>query len=87
VHDHTLKVAGAFYTPTKDLIPSGEIVPVASTPLDFTSERRIGDALEAIPDGLDHNFVCDALIPDLRGKCSQPGAICPVIQVIGFGRG
>ena len=40
--DHTLEVAGDFYTPTDDdLIPTGEIRLVAGTPYDFRSARPI----------------------------------------------
>jgi len=37
---HTLTLESDFYTPTDaDLIPTGEIAPVAGTPWDFTAER------------------------------------------------
>lgn len=37
---HTLALEGDFYTPTDaDLIPTGEVAPVAGTPWDFTTER------------------------------------------------
>lgn len=46
-------------------IPTGEIAPVAGTPLDFTKEKRIGDEIEAdfeqlkLVSGYDHNYVID----------------------------
>ena len=30
-----------------DAIPTGEVVPVAGTPFDFTAPRRVGDRLPA----------------------------------------
>ena len=54
-----LTVAGAHYTPVgDDLLPTGEIAPVAGTPLDFRTPRPVGTA-----GGLDHNFVLDARPP------------------------
>jgi len=62
VLDHTLTIEADFYTPvTPDAIPTGEILSVAGTPFDFTSERRIGQAIEEqispVEAGYDHNFV------------------------------
>ena len=47
------------------LIPTGELAPVAGTPLDFSRPRRLGEAIDADDDqirygaGYDHNFVLD----------------------------
>ncbi len=66
ITDHTLQLNASFFTPTgEDLIPTGEIDPVAATPLDFTVEKRIGDDIDAdyLPltygQGYDHNYVLD----------------------------
>jgi aldose 1-epimerase len=40
-----------------NLIPTGEIVPVAGTPFDFTSPHTIGERIAAVEGGYDHNFV------------------------------
>jgi aldose 1-epimerase len=62
VLDHELWVGAERYTP-KDAtgIPTGEIAPVEGTPLDFRSQRRIGDRIGDFTgheaDGYDHNFV------------------------------
>jgi aldose 1-epimerase len=43
VLEHTLKLKAANWLPTSDsLIPTGEIAPVAGTPMDFTSEKPLG---------------------------------------------
>lgn len=61
IHDHQLQVHAEHYTPVDEtLIPTGEIVPVANTPLDFRAPKRIGADIEAVggdPVGFDHNFV------------------------------
>jgi aldose 1-epimerase len=40
-----------------NLIPTGEIVPVAGTPFDFTKPHTIGERIAAVEGGYDHNFV------------------------------
>ncbi|MCK5650427.1 MAG: galactose mutarotase, partial [Gemmatimonadetes bacterium] len=69
---HELHLAASHYTPVDaTLIPTGEIVPVAGTPFDFTTPTAIGAAIEEdngqLVNGLgyDHNFVLD------RGEASQ----------------
>ena len=66
VDDHLLKLAASATTPvTPDKIPTGEVRPVAGTPFDFLSLRRIGSGINAkdeqleIGEGYDHNFVLD----------------------------
>ncbi len=66
VDDHELLVAASSFTPTDgDLVPTGEVRPVAGSPFDLRTGRRIGDVL-AVDDeqlrhgeGLDHNLVLD----------------------------
>ena len=40
-----------------NLIPTGEIIPVAGTPFDFTSPHAIGERIAKVEGGYDHNFV------------------------------
>ncbi|MFZ4455662.1 MAG: aldose epimerase family protein [Bacteroidales bacterium] len=68
--DHTLQINAEFYTPGSDvMIPSGEIVKVAGTPMDFTFPTLIGERIEADFDqlisgvGYDHNYVIDKQYP------------------------
>jgi len=57
---HELTLYATKYTPvTKDLIPTGQLSPVASTPMDFTHAHKIGDALAKVEGGYDHNYVLD----------------------------
>jgi aldose 1-epimerase len=62
--DHEVMIAADRYTPVDDtLIPTGELAPVAGTPLDFRKPMRVGaridDAHQQIKFGLgyDHNWV------------------------------
>ncbi len=62
VLDHLLTLNADRYTPTDDtLIPTGEIVPVKGTPLDFTTPHVIGERIDKLTEtpsiGYDHNFV------------------------------
>ncbi|MFW5995831.1 MAG: aldose epimerase family protein [Halanaerobiaceae bacterium] len=64
VLDHILFVnADSFTRVNEGLIPTGEIVPVKDTPLDFTRPREIGAEIEEEYDqleyggGYDHNYV------------------------------
>lgn len=50
--------ADAYTAVDKHLIPTGEIVPVQGTPLDFTASRAIGDHIAGLDiGGYDHNYV------------------------------
>lgn len=66
IEDHLLQLNASHYTPTfAGSIPTGEIAPVAGTPFDFTTEKPIGQDINAdseqlkIGQGFDHNFVID----------------------------
>lgn len=56
--EHILQVMASRFTPVDEsLIPTGEIREVAGTPLDFIKPRPIGQRLNELPAGYDHNFV------------------------------
>lgn len=64
--NHVLTINAGNYTPVVEgAIPTGEIAPVAGTPMDFTSPRRIGDRIDddfeqlRLTGGYDHNWVLD----------------------------
>ena len=62
--EHVLTLQADNYTPTDDtLIPTGEIKPVAGTPLDFIKPTAVGAHLNELtgdPKGYDHNFVLNS---------------------------
>lgn len=70
--DHRLRIAADHYTPVDaDLIPTGEIAPVAGTPFDFREPRKVG------PGGYDHNFCLarePAADPRLAARLDGPAS-------------
>ena len=67
--DHELMLAADHYTPVRDAqaIPTGEVAPVAGTPMDFTVPEKIGLRIDddfdqlTFTGGYDHNY---AIRPD-----------------------
>lgn len=61
VLNHELLINADKYTPSdSQLIPTGEILPVKGTALDFTTPHKIGERIQQFiprPGGYDHNFV------------------------------
>lgn len=73
INDHILTIHATHYTPVvAGAIPTGEIAPVAGTPMDFTSPKRIGDEINAdfeqlkLNGGYDHNWVLDGEAVTMR---------------------
>ncbi|KAF8061163.1 hypothetical protein HT031_004625 [Scenedesmus sp. PABB004] len=64
---HRLRLSGDHYTPLGDhQIPTGAIAPVAGTPFDFTAFHALGERIDQVPGGYDHNFVLFGLGPNAR---------------------
>lgn len=66
VEGHELQLFASRYTPVNEaLIPTGELAPVAGTPLDFTQPTPVGARIRrdhpqlGLAHGYDHNFVLD----------------------------
>jgi aldose 1-epimerase len=57
---HELRLTAKNYTKTIDLIPTGEIAPVAGTPMDFTAKKKLSKDFAALETGYDDNFVLDS---------------------------
>jgi len=64
IYDQELMINGAFYTPIDETsIPTGEILSVTGTPMDFTRSQKIGTAIDRENEqlkfgaGYDHNWV------------------------------
>jgi len=75
IHEHLLYVNAKNYTEKNvNNTPTGNILPVADTPLDFREPKKIGKDIHQFPkdNGFDHNFV-------LRKNVSGP--IVPAAQL------
>jgi aldose 1-epimerase len=69
VLDYTLYLNAAQYTPVDDtLIPTGKILSVKGTPLDFTKPEKVGARIDQFGKigGYDHNFVVNGKPGTLR---------------------
>lgn len=69
--DHEVMIKSANMIPVDGgLIPTGEMIPVAGTPFDFTEATRVGDRIDAdheqiaLGGGYDHCWVLDKPSPD-----------------------
>ena len=88
--DHELTIAANRYTPVgADLIPTGTLEPVAGTPFDFRTPRRIGDRIDdqhpqlRFGRGYDHNWVLDR---DRRAAGDEPLAYAATVRHAPRGR-
>jgi aldose 1-epimerase len=83
IHDHIMMINADRYTPVNDnLIPTGELAPVAGTPLDFRQPKAIAPGQRSNHPqivgarGYDHNFVInrsdDSLA--LAARAYEPGS-------------
>lgn len=77
--DHVMMINAEHYTPVDEtLIPTGELAPVAGTPLDFTHPTPIGERINADHEqikrggGYDHNYVLN----------SQDGSLALAARVV-----
>ena len=61
VLDHELMLAADRYLPVSEtLIPSGQLRPVAGTPMDFAQPTAIGARITEVDGGYDHNWVLNS---------------------------
>lgn len=87
ITDNILTINAANFTPVDSTyMTTGEIIPVAGTPMDFTNAKVIGAEIEAVDyeqikngNGYDHNWVLDAV-----GDINQLAATveCPANGVV-----
>ena len=98
VYEQTIQLNATTYTPVSDSksIPTGELAPVAGTPMDFTEPKAIGKEIDAdfaqlqMTGGYDHNFVLDkpegAFDWMAKAYCEKTGIAmeaytdCPAVQ-------
>ncbi len=83
IEDHQLRLNASHYTPVvAGAIPTGEIAPVAGTPMDFTVMKPVGQDINAdfeqlkLTQGYDHNYVIDGADGTLReiAEVYDPGS-------------
>lgn len=56
--NHQLQLNAVTYTLVNDqLIPTGKIVDVKGTPMDFTTAKTIGKEIDSVKGGYDHNWI------------------------------
>lgn len=91
--DHLLWIPAENHTPADAaLIPTGEVRPVAGTPLDFNQPTRIGQRIEQLKpmNGYDHNFVlgegkslkpAGRLVEPQSGRIMQVQTTQPAVQL------
>ncbi len=82
IEDHIITIESSFYTPIDQVsIPTGEIAPVAGTPMDFRTPHAIGERINAafeqliIGAGYDHCYVLDKTESgelSLAATCKDP---------------
>ena len=57
---HILTIAASRFTEVNDeLIPTGKLPSVEGTPMDFRTPHAIGERIDQVPGGYDHNYVLD----------------------------
>jgi len=81
VKNHVLQVMADQYTPFDDTAcPTGEVLPVDGTPMDFRQPTRIGDRIDepffAPGRGIDNNFVLTKMITQTKTKKAELAAVC-----------
>ena len=92
--DNILWIPSETYTPTDaDLIPTGMILPLKGTPMDFTQPTRFGDRIEQLKpqlNGYDHNFILGGgkemklaarLIEPKSGRTMEVRTTQPAVQL------
>lgn len=90
VLDHELTLVASRYTPTDaELIPTGELAPVAGTAFDFRTPTRIGarmDRTGLTPAGYDTNFAVDRPHGRPPGRDARDLAHAATVRDPGSGR-
>jgi aldose 1-epimerase len=83
--DHILQINSMFYTPADaEMVPTGRVVPVAGSPLDFRRECKLRDNIEPLlhdgptNGGFDHNFVLSSAVHMPPGSPSASQHTTPI---------
>ncbi len=74
IYDHELMIkAGRYLGSDKNLNPTGKILSLDGSPLDFRNPKKIGDVIDQVPGGFDHCYV-------FAGKGSEANLVARVIH-------
>lgn len=58
IYDHLVQIIANKFTPVdSSLIPTGELLDVKGTPMDFTTPKKVGQDIDKVLGGYDHNWV------------------------------
>eukprot|EP01018_Ginkgo_biloba_P037777 Gb_09750 [translate_table: standard] len=82
---HLVRIWGSQYIPSdKAYIPTGQILPVKGRPVDFTKEATIGNRINELRRGYDHNYVLD--IPKIKDGLTRATRVkdpssCKLVEV------
>ncbi|MFP4509713.1 MAG: aldose epimerase family protein [Spirochaetaceae bacterium] len=90
--NHDLQLSCDRFLPVRDdLIPTGEVIDVAGTPMDFRKAKRLGADIQNVPGGYDHCFVVNerreplapvAMLWDRKsGRAMEVLSTKPAVQV------
>jgi aldose 1-epimerase len=66
IMNHELELTATKMTEMVDQIPTGKIIPVAGTPFDFTTLKKLNHRISEVPMGYDDNFVFDKEAGELK---------------------
>ncbi|GMY27491.1 aldose 1-epimerase [Fagus crenata] len=73
---HEIQIFGSHITPIdRQLIPTGQIVPVCGTPYDFLKPHTIGSRIKKLPNGYDINYVLDDGLKSGKGSTVKRAAV------------
>ena len=91
VDDHVLQVFADEYTPFDETgVPTGDILPVAGTPMDFREQIRIGDRINdpffASGRGIDNNWICCPATDEERAQNKKDPSFRKVAELSADGR-
>ncbi len=77
IDDHMVQVNAQYYTDADETaMPNGQILSVSGTPLNLLQPTRIGDRLDQVGNGFDHNYVIDKELGTLglAAVVTEPGS-------------
>src|SRR6185312_3421595 len=83
IDNHILTIHADKYAPAVDLIPTGEIKPLAGTPIDFSKPTPVGSRLKEVKNQYDHTYVIEGggkgqVVPAARVEEPNSGRVMEI---------